>query len=174
MTTSRRVSRSSIRVDGDRAVQYQVTAGYYLPWSVVETDAPERQQPMRIDVAYARNELAVNETVAVTAMVEVLAPGNAGTVLLEIGVPPGLSPVSADLDALVDEGRIQRYEFTGRTLRLYASGLANGFVYQYNYRLRAEYPVDALIPSSQVYDYYTPDRQDITPPQRIKVTLSVP
>ncbi|MBI1299599.1 hypothetical protein GC175_32135 [bacterium] len=163
-----------LRVEGDRPIQYQVTAGYYLPWSLVETDAPERQQPMRIDVAYARAELAVNETVAVTAMVEVLAPGNAGTVLLEIGVPPGLSPVAADLDALVEDGRIDRYEFTGRTLRLYASGLANGFVYEYQYRLRAEYPVDALIPSSQVYDYYTPDRQDITPPQRIKVTLNVP
>ena len=163
-----------LRIDGDRPVQYQVTAGYYLPWSVVETDAPERQQPMRIDVAYARDELAVNETVAVTALVEVLAPGNAGTVLLEIGVPPGLSPVAADLDALVEDGRIERYEFTGRTLRLYASGLANGFVYEYQYRLRAEFPVDALVPSSHVYDYYAPDRQDITPPQRIKVTLNVP
>ena len=163
-----------LRIDGDRPVQYQVTAGYYLPWSVVETDAPERQQPMRIDVAYARTELAVNETVAVTAIVEVLAPGNAGTVLLEIGVPPGLSPVAADLDALVEDGRIERYEFTGRTLRLYATGLANGFVYEYQYRLRAEFPVDALVPSSQVYDYYAPDRQDITPPQRIKVTLNVP
>ena len=91
-----------------------------------------------------------------------------------IGVPPGLSPVVADLDALVDEGRIERYEFTGRTLRLYVSGLANGFVYHYQYRLRADYPVDVLVPSSQVYDYYTPNRQDITPPQRIKVTLSVP
>ncbi len=163
-----------LRVDGDRPFQYQVTAGYYLPWSVVETDAPDRQQPMRIDVAYARTELAVNETVAVTALVEVLSPGNAGTVLVEIGVPPGLSPVAADLDALVEEGRIERYEFTGRTLRLYASGLANGFVYQFDYRLRAEFPVNALVPSSQVYDYYAPERQDITPPQRILVTLNVP
>ena len=163
-----------LHVDGNRSLQYQVTAGYYLPWSVVETDAPDRQQAMRIDVDYARTQLAVNETVAVTALVEVLAPGNAGTVLVEIGVPPGLSPVSADLDALVESGRIERYEFTGRSLRLYASGLANGFVYQFDYRLRAEFPVDALVPSSQVYDYYAPDRQDITPPQRIRVTLNVP
>jgi hypothetical protein len=161
-------------VDGDRNLQYQVVADYYLPWSLVETDGPERQQPMRIDVAYDRTELAVNETVVASALVELLAPGNTGTVLVETGVPPGLSPIAADLDALVEDGRIDRYEFTGRTLRFYLSGIANGFVYRYDYRLRAEFPVNALAPSSQVYEYYAPQSQDISPPQRIRVTLGTP
>lgn len=161
-------------VDGDRNLQYQVVADYYLPWSLVETDAPERQQPIRIDVAYDRTELAVNETVAASVLVELLAPGNTGVVLVETGVPPGLSPIAADLDALVADGRIDRYEFTGRTIRFYLSGIANGFVYRYDYRLRAEFPVNALAPSSQVYEYYAPQSQDITPPQRIRVTLGTP
>jgi CD109 antigen len=161
-------------VEGDRNLQYQVVADYYLPWSLVETDGPERQQPIRIDVVYDRAELAVNETVAVSALVELLAPGNTGTVLVEVGVPPGLTPISADLDALVEDGRIDRYEFTGRTIRFYLSGIANGFVYRYDYRLRAEFPVNALAPSSQVYEYYAPDSQDVSPPQRIRVILGTP
>jgi hypothetical protein len=163
-----------LAMEGDHSLQYQVAAGYYLPWSTVETDAPERQQAMRIDVAYDRTQLAVNETVGVTALIELLAPGNAGTVLVELGVPPGLAPLVEDLDALVAAGRIDRYELAGRQIRLYVSGVSSGLVYQFNYRLRALYPVQALVPDSRVYDYYTPERQDVSPPQRIQVTLDTP
>ncbi|MBX2998717.1 MAG: hypothetical protein KF893_09435 [Caldilineaceae bacterium] len=163
-----------LSVEGERSLQFQINGSYYLPWSAVETDAPERQQAMHIDVIYDRTELAVNDTVNVTAFVELLVPGTAGTVLVDLGLPPGFSPITADLDNLVEQGQIDRYELTGRQILFYLTDVTTGDMHQFNYRLRAHYPIRAQTPSSQAYDYYTPTRQDISPPQRIQVILGTP
>ena len=77
----------SVTVDGGRALQYQVITEYYVPWSTA-VEVPAEQPAMRVDVAYDRTELAVNDTVKVTAEVELLAAGQAGMVLVDLGVPP--------------------------------------------------------------------------------------
>lgn len=162
----------TITVDGDRSLQYQVITEYYLPWaSVPPTDTA---QGVRIDVAYDRTELAVNDMVNVTATVELLAPGVAGTLLVDLGVPPGFTPVTADWDQLVAQGEIQRYEFTGRQILVYLTDVASGQPRAIPYRLQARFPIAAQVPSSQAYDYYTPEQQDTDAPQRIVVKLGVP
>jgi len=160
----------SLAVEGERALQYQIVTEYYVPWSAV-IEEPEEKPAMRVDVAYDRTELAVNDTVNVAAEVELLVPGQAGMVLVDLGVPPGFSPVSEDLDALVESGAISRYELTGRQILLYLTDVPSGKVYRFEYRLRARFPIKAQAPRSQVYDYYTPKRQHTQPPQRIIVTL---
>ena len=55
-----------------------------------------------------------------------------------------------------------------------AETLASGQVFHFDYRLRARFPIKAQTGQSQAYDYYTPDRQDTQPPQRITVTLGTP
>lgn len=163
----------SVTVKGERALQYQIITEYYVPWEAVP-EAPAAKPAMRVDVAYDRTELAVNDTVNVTAEVELLAEGQAGMVLVDLGVPPGFTPVSEDLDALVESGAIGRYELTGRQILLYLTDVSSGKVYQFEYRLRARFPIKAQTGSSQTYDYYTPDRQDTQPPQRVTVTLGTP
>ena len=155
---------------GDRGVQYQVIAEYFLPWAAGET-APGEPQNLRVDVTYDRAELAINDTVDVHAEVELMVPGQAGMVLVDLGLPPGFTPVTEDLDALVASEAIDRYELTGRQILLYLAEVASGQVYGFDYRLRALYPVKVQIPSSQAYDYYTPDRRDVVEPQRIQVRL---
>jgi len=62
----------SMAVDGERTPHYQIVTDYYLPWeSVIEE--PTAQPAMQVDVTYDRTELAVNDTVLVTAEVELLA-----------------------------------------------------------------------------------------------------
>jgi hypothetical protein len=163
-----------ISMDGQRNIQYQILTSYYLPWALVPEDAPERQQTMRVDLAYDRTELAVNDVVNVLALVEMLVPGTAGTVLVDVGLPPGFTPLTEDLDSLVDRRIIDRYELTGRQIIFYLTDVTSGEVYRLEYRLRARYPIRAQTPASQVYDYYTPERQDTSPPQRIIVTLGTP
>jgi uncharacterized protein YfaS (alpha-2-macroglobulin family) len=162
-----------ITVDGDRTLHYQVVTSYYLPWRAV-TSAPEAAPPMHVSVAYDRTELQVNETVQALATVELLRPGMAGTVLVDLGIPPGFTPVTADLDALVKAGRIERYELTGRQIILYLTQVRSDEQLTFAYRLQAKYPIRAQTPASQVFDYYAPDQGDVEAPQRIIVTLGTP
>jgi uncharacterized protein YfaS (alpha-2-macroglobulin family) len=163
----------AIFVEGERALHYQVITEYYLPWEVI-APTPVAEQAVRIDVAYDRTALAVNDIVNVTAQVELLAPGVAGTLLVDLGVPPGFRPLTEDWDTLVAQGVIQRYEFTGRQIIVYLTDVPSGQIATFAYRLQARFPIDAQTPSSTAYDYYTPDQQGTAAPQRIVVTLGVP
>jgi hypothetical protein len=163
----------TVEVSGERALLYQVITEHYAPWP----DAPatqEQSEAMRIDVAYDRTELQVNDVVNVRAEVELLEAGVAGTVLVDLGVPPGFSPLTEDLDTLVAQGTIDRYELTGRQILVYLTDVSSGQVITLNYQLLARFPIQAQTPSSQAYDYYTPDKRDTDAPQRIIVKLGTP
>ncbi|MCB0053165.1 MAG: hypothetical protein KDE24_26890, partial [Caldilinea sp.] len=162
-----------ITVAGDRTLHYQVVTSYHLPWEAAAI-APAPEQPMRISVQYDRTELQVNETVQAVATIELLQPGRAGTVLVDLGIPPGFAPVAADLDALVEERIVDRYELTGRQIVLYLTNVRNGAPISVSYRLQARYPIRAQTPASQVFDYYAPDQGSVEPPQRIIVELRTP
>ena len=162
-----------ITVDGDRTLQYQVITDYYAPWSALPPDTGE-VQPLRVDVEYDRTELAVNDTVGVHAEVELLEPGMAGTLLVDLGVPPGFSVVTEDLDRMVEERTIDRYELTGRQIIFYLTNVPSGEVVDLDYRLLARFPLKAQTPASQAYNYYAPEQRTTTPPQRIVVTLGTP
>jgi hypothetical protein len=163
----------SITMDGERAIQYQVVTEVYLPWPPVAT-TPPAGQPMRLDVSYDRTELQVNDVVRVSAEVELLTPGTAGTVIVDLGIPPGFSPVTADLDALVEQETVARYELTGRQIIFYLTDMPSNRPYTLTYRLQARYPIRAQTPPSVAYDYYTPVQRAGDAPQRISVTLGTP
>lgn len=159
--------------NGHPTLQYQVVTDYYLPWDAVPA-TPVAAKAVQIDVTYDRTELQVNDIVNVTAAVQLLAPGVAGTLLVDLGLPPGFSPLTEDLDALVAQGVIARYELTGRQILIYMTDVPSGQRYTLPYRLQARFPIQAQTPSSQAYDYYTPDQQDTATPQRIIVKLGTP
>ncbi|MBX3011817.1 MAG: hypothetical protein KF832_09945 [Caldilineaceae bacterium] len=163
----------TMTVEGERALQYQVVADYYLPWSAIPP-TPAAEKAVAIAVTYDRTELAVNDLVNVTAAVELLAPGMAGTLLVDLGIPPGFQPLTEDLDALVAQGLIARYELTGRQILVYLTNVPSGQRYTLPYRLQARFPIQAQVPSSQAYDYYTPEQQETAPPQRVIVRLGTP
>ena len=165
-----------ITMEGDRSVQYQVSTEYYQPWPGPSSTptTPPAPQGVRIDVAYDRTELTVNDIVQVSAEVELLSAGTVGTLLIDLGIPPGFTVLTADLDALVDEGFVERYELTGRQIILYLADVSSGQVYELAYRLQARFPIRAQTPSSVAYDYYTPGQSATEPPQRIVVTLGTP
>jgi uncharacterized protein YfaS (alpha-2-macroglobulin family) len=163
----------ALEVQGERPLHYQIITEYYLPWEAATATAFV-SPPMRIAVTYDRSKAQVNDLVGVRADVELLTPQGADTLIVDLGLPPGFAPVTEDLDALVEEGLIERYELRDRSIILYLSGVQSGRVYTFAYRLLARTPVSVQAPASEVYDYYAPDQRAADRPQRITVELGTP
>jgi uncharacterized protein YfaS (alpha-2-macroglobulin family) len=163
-----------IELEGERALHYQVVAQYYLPWDNPSLLPDPTDQPMRVEVEYDRSTLQVNDIVNVSATVELLAKGRAGTVIVDLALPPGFTPLVTDLDGLVTTGLIERYELTGRQIILYLTNVASNSPLVFPYRLQARYPIRAQVSHSRAYDYYTPEHNGSSPPQRVTVTLGTP
>lgn len=156
-------------------LQYQLVSEAYVPWQNAAAQAGAAAgTPLRLGVTYDRTTLNVGDLVAVNATVELLKPGKAGTILVSLGVPPGFAPLTEDLEALVKQGVIDRYELNGTQIVFYLTGVEGNKVYTMQYRLQARYPVNAQTPGSTVYDYYAPDQRAHAQPQRIEVTLATP
>ncbi len=171
-----------ITMNGNGNLMYQVTTSYYLPWEDLAA-YPELMpvgEPVTINVQYDRTELTVNDTVSVTVTVQLNEPGaKSESAMVDLGLPPGFSVETQDLDALVtyyndvpedyEFASIQRYELTGRQILIYLTNLTEGKPLQFTYRLRAKYPLKVQSPASSAYDYYNPDQMGEKPPQVLVV-----
>jgi uncharacterized protein YfaS (alpha-2-macroglobulin family) len=170
-------------MQGEGNLMYQVVSSYYLPWEKLAQypDLVPQDELVSIDVAYDRTELAVNDAVTVNVTVNLNQPGGrAESALIDLGLPPGFTVMSEDLDALVarfndvpkdsDFPAIQRYELTGRQILVYITNLSEGKPLQFSYRLMAKFPLRAQTPASNAYDYYNPDVNGLEDPQMLVVT----
>jgi uncharacterized protein YfaS (alpha-2-macroglobulin family) len=175
----RQVDVSDILREGDNAIEleytgegsllYQVASRYYLPWHLAPTG--QQQPPMQIDVAYDRTTLAQHDTAGVTVRVKNTAQP-AATVempLIDIGLPPGFTPITDELDAAVANGIISKYTVAARQLIIYMEKLEPGREVTLRYQLKAKYPIKARTPQSVAYPYYNPEQAAVAPPQAIAV-----
>ncbi|TLN26301.1 hypothetical protein FDZ74_02000, partial [bacterium] len=171
-----------IKMQGEGNLMYQVVSSYYLPWEVLAQypGLAPADELVNIDVAYDRAELAVNDSVTVNVTINLTQPGGkAESALIDLGLPPGFTVMSEDLDALVARFNdvpedyafpaIQRYELTGRQILVYVTNLSEGQPLQFSYRLLAKFPLRAQTPASNAYDYYNPDVNGLDDPQMLVV-----
>ena len=171
-------NRLRISADGEGSLMYQVTTRYYLPWEMASSLAP-KDSPMDIAVSYDRTELAVNDVVKVSVRVELLE-GAARQAIVDLGIPPGFEVLSEDLADLVahdsdrpadyDGAKISRFDLTGRQIIVYLEDLKAGESLEFEYRIRARYPIKAQTPPSSAYDYYNPGVSAVHAPAAIEVT----
>jgi MFS family permease len=172
-----------VKASGKGNLMYQVVGSYYLPWDTLAKypDVAPAQDAVTIQVGYDRTQLAVNDTVQVSVSVALNVGGSqVDAVLIDLGLPPGFSVEAEDLRVLVDKynemptdypgARIERFELTGRQIIIYITHLKNGEPMQFNYRLRARFPLAVQTPASNAYDYYNPEVSGETPPQLLVVT----
>jgi uncharacterized protein YfaS (alpha-2-macroglobulin family) len=171
-----------INVSGTGNLMYQVAGSYYLPWDKLAKypDLAPREDLVTIGVAYDRTELAVNDSVNVKVSLSLNQNGaRAESAMVDLGIPPGFTVQTEDLDALVARykdtppdyafARIARYELTGRQILVYLTNLSNGNPLEFSFRLKAKYPLRVQTPSSSAYDYYNPNVQGTLPPQTLVV-----
>jgi hypothetical protein len=163
-----RENQVTIDVSGKGSLMYQVTAIYYLPWSVASTE----QEPaglLSVDVSYDRTTIEVDDLVTVNARAKLTRPGTAKMVLLDLGVPPGFTVQADDLNALVEQQAIARYELTGRQIILYIENFSSDKTLDVEYRLKARFPMRAKTQPYSAYDYYNPEQQTNVQPTMVTV-----
>jgi hypothetical protein len=148
-------NRVQIELEGGGNLMYQVATSYYLPWDQVPM-VEMMGELMTIDVDYDRTELAVNDTVTVDVGVTLNREGVVKMALIDLGVPPGFNVLTEDLSRLVEQGVIARYELTGRQVIIYLEDFSSEAPLNFNYRMRARFPMRAQTPASSAYDYYNP------------------
>jgi uncharacterized protein YfaS (alpha-2-macroglobulin family) len=171
-----------IRAEGKGSMMYQLTGSYYLAWEDLAENPQldEQTELVQIEVAYDRTELAVDESVTQSVSVRLIEPGaKAEQAMIDLGIPPGFSVQTEDLDALVARfkdtppdyafPRIERYELTGRQILVYVTNLNADQPLEFSFRLKARFPLSVQSPASNVYDYYNPDVTGIVPPQKLQV-----
>lgn len=165
-----RDNQVEIEVSGEGSLMYQISGSYYLGWDALGKypDLLPASDLVSIDVRYDRTELSVNDTVTLDVAVALNQPGaRADSAIVDLGLPPGFTVEAEDLAALVRYyndvpedyafARIQRYELTGRQIIIYLTNLSEGKPLEFEFRLRAKFPLTAQTPASSAYDYYNPE-----------------
>lgn len=145
---------------GEGAMLYQIVGRYYTPWA---EKRPE-QAPMTITVDYDKKQLAVDDLLTAKVRVTNNRPQTANMLIVDLGIPPGFQVTTPDLDLLVNNGTIEKYEMTGRQIITYFEKIDGGMTIEFSYTLRAKYPLRAQTPPSTAYEYYNPEvRADAVP-----------
>ncbi|MBI4672071.1 MAG: hypothetical protein HY741_10455 [Chloroflexi bacterium] len=155
------------RVNGKGAFAYQISTSYYVPWEGLD-DVGQNAQGMTIHVEYDRTTLKVNDRVRATATIR-LNEGEARMAVVDLGVPPGFAVLTDELDTAVKNGKLSRYEMTGRQIILYLENVRAGQAISLTYELQARFPLRVQAPHSTTYDYYNPNLNGQAPPIQFTV-----
>src|SRR5262249_37666203 len=150
---------NEVVLETSRRVNAQIAGRYYVPWGT--EDMARGVEGLNLKVAYDRTELKLGETVTCSVRVE----ADSFMVMAEVAIPPGCTVDAGSLDDLLRRKVIDKYTQTGRTLVFYLPGKGAAF----SYTLKPRYPLKVSLPRSVAYEYYTPDRRVIVPPQDFEV-----
>jgi uncharacterized protein YfaS (alpha-2-macroglobulin family) len=150
---------NEIVLETSRKVNAQIAGRYYAPWDA--GDLVRGVDGLNLQVTYDRTEVKVGETVTCTVRVE----ADAFAMMAELAIPPGFTVDSSGLEDLLRRKVIDKYSQNGRSMIFYLPGKGATF----SYLLKPRYPVKVSVPRSVAYEYYTPDRRVIVPPQDFEV-----
>jgi hypothetical protein len=160
----------AIRFAGKGGLAYQVVGSYFVPW-----DTKPANEPLSIDVAYDRSQLAQDDIATATATVRNNLRATANMVMVDLGIPPGFDLLSEDLQAYQEKsagqksGRLQKFSLTATQAILYFDSFAAGDTAKLSFRLRAKYPIRARTFPSLVYEYYQPEVRAVARPVQLEV-----
>jgi hypothetical protein len=169
---AQRANTVEVRFEGQGGLAYQVVGSYFLPW-----DKKPENEPLSIDVAYDRTQLAQSDIATATATITNNLPKPANMVMVDLGIPPGFDLLSEDLQTYREKsaernsGRLEKFTLTATQAILYFDSIASGDTVTLSFRLRAKYPVLARTFKSRVYEYYDPEVSSVARPVKLEVRL---
>jgi alpha-2-macroglobulin-like protein len=147
-----------VKVDfaGTGKPSFNLVSSHNLPWALVPA---EPTGPLSIDVAYDKTDLFVDDTVKATVTLTNNEPVTQNMVLVTLGIAPGFSVDTDDLNQYLDSGAISKFEMTGRQLILYITALAPSSMQTFEYDLQATMPVTAVDGGAEARMYYEPEKK---------------
>ena len=162
-----KLGNNDVRIEfsGEGSLLYQVVGRHYAPW----TNRKPGSEPFSIDVSYDKTKLAVNDLVTATVTVKNNLPGQTEMTIVDLGVPPGFQVERSDLEKLVTEKQISRYDVAGRQIILYFEEIKGNATLTMSYGLRAKFPLKAQTPPSKVYAYYNTEMEATAAPVTLEV-----
>ena len=167
---SKSAATVEIQFEGKGGVAYQVVGNYFQPW-----DQKPPGEPLSIDVAYDRTQLAQDDIATATATVRNNLDKKANMVMVDLGIPPGFDLLTEDLQDYQEKssgrksGHLSKFSLTGTQAILYFDSFAPGDTVTLKFRLRAKYPIRARTFKSRVYEYYDPEVNSIARPVQLEV-----
>ncbi len=147
-------------------------AGLYWPAAAAPAESPSRpgnSELLQIDLHYDRTTLAVSDQLKCSVIVSNNTGGLINMAMVDLGIPPGFDVDPTAFETLKQDGRIARFEVTGNQVLLYLRELSNSAPLQFDYRLRAKYPLRVRTPPSAVYEYYQPRNRAESKPVVLQV-----
>jgi CD109 antigen len=151
----------TIEVPVDEEIQVSAQGkGEAVVQSVVRFNLPkpeEAEQVIQIRVDYSTDQVEVNDLVGVSVGLTFTPPlpMTAEMIVLDISVPTGFAPVKQALDRVLgDEPLVKRYEIAGRKVIFYLEGVKAGDSIEFDFQVRALYPVRSQPTASSAYSYY--------------------
>lgn len=165
-----------VTVGGEIVAPYQLISAYVLPWAqVAARSAAVSAQPFVITTEYDRRRAPLHEVVTmraiITMSVDTRNDRQPGLMVATLGLPPGFTPLPADLAALAWLRMVSAYEVRQNQLLLYLNRLHPGRSYSFAIRLQANTPGAFQVLSAQLAERYGTDRRSVAPPQRLAVTV---
>ncbi|MEQ8224055.1 MAG: alpha-2-macroglobulin family protein, partial [Candidatus Eremiobacterota bacterium] len=149
-----------IKFEGIGNCLYQIVTKYYLP----QVEEVKDNEPLSIEVSYDRTKLRQNDIVECMAHIVNNADEDLNMAIVDLGIPPGFTVETDELQKLVESKIIQKYSLTGRQVIIYLEKISAEKPLVFNYRLRAKYPLKVQVPPSRVYEYYNPENVTETKP----------
>ncbi len=152
-----------VKFKGKGSPMYDFVTSFYMKGYPVK-----KKDVLKIDLKYDKQTLKLNDLVKVDVEVKAIPGVTAEMVIVDLGIPPGFSPVPAEWDELVRQNLIKRYDFTGRQIIVYFERITSEPI-KFNYHLRANYPLKVSGAGARIYEYYNPENQAYIPPVPMEV-----
>jgi len=158
----------ALETAGKGALSYQVVARHYLPWPEKRKPAAANE-PLKIGVAYDTTTVKKDDLLKCRVSIRNNRAGAAQMTIVDLGIPPGFELQANAFESLKERGVIERYSVSGRQAILYFREIPGSQQVEFEYRLKAKFPVRAKTPISTVYQYYEPEVRSEAAPVLLNV-----
>jgi len=138
---------------------FQLTGTYWLPSTPIPAASVNNSDALQIGLRYDRTTLAVNDQLRCTVTVKNNTGKPVNMAMVDLGIPPGFDVDSTGFETMQQTAQIAKFEVTGNQVILYLRDLPNEKPFQFDYSLRAKYPLRVQTPPSSVYEYYEPQNR---------------
>jgi hypothetical protein len=159
------VNTVALEMKGESNLMYQVVGRHYEPYKKDEPAKPL----FDVAVDYDRTKLATADLLKAKATVTYHGKTPTYMVIVDLGIAPGFTVDAGDFAEMVGKKKIEKFSVTSRQVTLYIGDVKPGVPLEFEYTLKAKYPVKAKTPPTVAYEYYTPDNRGSARPVELTV-----